>query len=122
MRELLIGQCPYCEGNLTNGHKCRQMLETIAIECGEPQPTASGMNSIDCADPVSGPSPATASSAPIEQPMSERERGLVEAGRRLQYYESLMGKSHIEKPAPSEWQGAFDRLREALTAYEGEGK
>ena len=79
MREPLIGQCPYCEGNLTNGHKCRQMLETIAIERGEPQPTASGMNSIDCGQPVSGPSPATASSAPIEPPMSERERKFADA-------------------------------------------
>ena len=31
------------------------------------------------ADPVSGPMPATASSVPIEPPMSERERKLVEA-------------------------------------------
>ena len=30
MSEPLIGQCPYCDGNLTNGHKCRQMLETVA--------------------------------------------------------------------------------------------
>ena len=100
-----------------------------SIERGEPQSTYVSQQqkdalaiAMDCGDPVSGPNPATASSVPIEQPMSERERGLVEAGRRLQYYESLMGKSHIEKPAPSEWQGAFDRLREALTAYEGEGK
>lgn len=30
MSEPLIGQCPYCDGNLTNGHKCRQLLEAVA--------------------------------------------------------------------------------------------
>ena len=75
-------------------------------------------NMIDCSDPISVPMPATASSVPIEQPMSERERLLVHTGRQL----NTRTKMDMESGNVIVERGYFDLFLEALAAYKGEGK
>ena len=68
-----FAMCPICR---CIAHKPSNTFGHSQITANENDPMVP-----DCTDPVSGPKPATASSVLIEQPMSERERNLVEAAR-----------------------------------------
>ena len=76
---------------------------------------------------VSGPMPATASSVPIEQPTSERERNLLSGmreisiwRRRAHAYDDDMDQPRRDFCEDLEMIENFAKLH--LTAYEGKGK
>ena len=122
-----LEMCPVCENEPSGGRKMSRIEEAYkvrrSIERGEPQSTYVSQQqkdalviAIGCGNPVSSPTPTTASSVPIEQPMSERERGLVEAGRYLV-------KNIQEHGLHDNWKGLAQALDHyAFEAYEGEAK